>query len=203
RFSMMSLDCRTCAGTCCKGSPTSRSGGSCFSPWTNPQVGSQVACVNDAQCGPGDTCIALGRSRSDLQATHPFGFDYDVAIAPDHDYEQLLSSGNLESIHVDFKADSSGQTARPGFEDIVYPYLHATTGITKGWCSPRFDTRCTSSADCGAGNSCEGIIQGFGLGGGTEPLHGTLGLETDHDLIPESYQPHDGDRMVAFGRWIV
>src|SRR5262245_55798764 len=135
-------DCSSCGGTCDKGQGPSCSGGSCFSPWTNPQVGLPVACVNDAQGGPGHTCIALGRSRSDLQATHPFGFDYDVAIAPDHDYEQLLSSGNLEHIHVDFKADSSGQTARPGFEDIVYPYLHATTGITKGWCSPRFDTRC-------------------------------------------------------------
>jgi hypothetical protein len=195
-------DCSSCGGFCDLAQGPSCSGGSCFSPWTNPQVGSPVACVNDAQCGPSGTCLALGRSRGDIEMTHPFGFDYDVAIAPDPDYEQLLSSGNLESIHVD-QTDSSGQTALPGFEDIVYPYLHATSGITKGWCSPKFDTRCTSSADCGAGSSCEGIIQGLGLGGGSKPLHGTLGLETDHDLIPETYQPRDGDRMVAFGRWIV
>jgi len=28
-------------------------------------------------------------------------------------------------------------------------------------------------------------------------------MESDHDLVPDSYQPHDGDRTVAFGRWVV
>jgi len=28
-------------------------------------------------------------------------------------------------------------------------------------------------------------------------------METDHDLFPDAYQPHDGDRAAVFGRWIV
>jgi hypothetical protein len=190
-----------CGGFCDLSQGPSCSGGSCPSPWTNPQVGSPISCVNDAPCGAcGGTCGALGRSRGDLQMTHPFGFDYDVAIAPDQAYLSLLSPGNNESIHLDTISDPSGQTAKSGFEDVVYPYLHATTGV-KGWCTPDFTTRCSSSADCPSGETCEGAVDGLGLDASTLP--GTLGMETDHDLIPDAFQPHDGDRVVAFGRWVV
>ncbi|HLK10845.1 MAG TPA: PKD domain-containing protein [Candidatus Binatia bacterium] len=199
-----SLDCfGVCGGFCDFAQGPSCAGGACPSPWTDPQVGSPIACVNDAQCAAcGGVCAALGRSRGDLQATHPFGFDYDVAIAPDPDYLPLLSRGNVESTHLD-PGDPTGETAQGGFEDIVYPYLHATTPAdttTNGWCSPDFKNRCASSADCG-GNACEGVVNGLGL----DPLAlpGTLGMETDHDLIPDSYQPRDGDRVAVFGRWIV
>jgi hypothetical protein len=133
-----------------------------------------------------------------LEATHPFGFDYDMAIAPDHKYVQLLSPGNVESTHL-----VSAQTAASGFEDIVYPYLHATTpksATTDGWCSSDLTTRCSPSMPCASG-TCEGNINGLGLDSSSFP--GTLGMETDHDLIPDSYQPHDGDRLAVFGRWIV
>ena len=199
-----SLDCGVCGGFCDLAQGPSCAGGSCNSPWTNPQVGSPLACVSDAQCAPcGGVCAALGRSRGDLQMTHPFGFDYDIAIAPDRDYLQLLARGNVESTHLD-PSDSSGQTAFGGFEDIVYPYLHATTPVnatTQGWCTPDFKTRCSASTDCPSGQACEGAVNGLGL----DPfsLPGTLGMESDHDLIPDAYQPHDGDRTVAFGRWVV
>lgn len=198
-------DCGACGGSCDLSQGPSCSGGSCPSPWTNPQVGSPIACVNDAPCAAcGGTCAALGRSRGDLQTTHPFGFDYDVSIAPDQAYVSLLSPGNNESIHLDTVSDPSGQTAKSGFGDVVYAYLHATTAATstnEGWCTPDFSTRCFSSADCSSGNTCEGAVNGLGLDASTFP--GTLGMETDHDLIPDSYQPHDGDRVAVFGRWIV
>ncbi len=197
-------DCGSCGGFCDLSQGPSCAGGTCPSPWTNPQVGSPIACVNDAPCGScGGTCGALGRSRGDLQMTHPFGFDYDVAIAPDPAYFSLLSPGNKESIHLD-SSDLSGQTAQSGFEDVVHPYLHATTKVdnrSEGWCTPDFVTRCFSSAQCPGGNTCEGAIPGLGLDASTLP--GTVGMETDHDLIPDSYQPHDGDRVAVFGRWIV
>ena len=204
-------DCGSCGGKCDLGQGPSCSGGSCNSPWTNPQVGSPIACVNDAQCAAacGGVCAALGRSRGDLQMTHPFGLDYDVAIAPDydpnhpdHNYVQLLSRGNVESTHLD-PSDATGQTAASGFEDIVYPYLHATTpvtGTTEGWCSSDLKTRCSLSMPCASG-TCEGNVNGLGLD--PTKLPGTLGMETDHDLIPDIYQPHDGDRVAVFGRWIV
>jgi hypothetical protein len=137
--------------------------------------------------------------------THPFGFDWDAQIAPDPDYFSLLSSGNVESTHLDFVADGSGQTAVDTFGAEVYPFLHATTGVNLGWCSnsPKFKARCkldTADQDCGGGR-CEGIVDGFRLS--AHDLPGTLGLETDHDLLPESYQPQDGDRAAIFGRWIV
>ena len=195
-------ECGSCGGFCDLSQGPSCAGGTCPSPWTNPQVGSPIACVNDAACAScGGTCGALGRSRGDLQMTHPFGFDYDVAIAPDPAYFSLLSPGNNESIHLDSK-DASGQTAKGGFEDIVYPYIHATTALgtpSEGWCTPDFSTRCSSSADCSGGNTCEGAVNGLGH----DPMPGILGMETDHDLIPDDYQPHDGDRVAAFGRWIV
>ena len=196
-------DCGGCGGFCDLAQGPSCALGSCNSPWTDPQVGSPIACVSDAQCAAcGGVCAALGRSRGDLQMTHPFGFDYDVAIAPDHDYLQLLSRGNVESTHLDL-SDPTGQTAVGGFEDIVYPYLHATTPVdatSKGWCTPDFKIRCSGSADCPSGSVCEGAVNGLGL----DPfsLPGTLGMENDHDLVPDSYQPHDGDRTVAFGRWV-
>ena len=200
-----SFDCfSACGGFCDLSQGPSCVGGACPSPWTDPQVGFPLSCVNDAPCAAcGGTCGALGRSRGDLQMTHPFGFDYDVAIAPDQSYLSLLSPGNLESIHVD-PSDSTGQTAKSGFEDVVYPYLHATTpvnGTNKGWCTPDFSTRCSSSMPCPSGETCEGSINGLGLDPSTLP--GTLGMETDHDLIPDNYQPHDGDRIAVFGRWIV
>jgi hypothetical protein len=135
--------------------------------------------------------------------THPFGFDYDASIAPDPAYVQLLSPGNVESTHLDLSKDSTGQTALGGFEGEVYPFLHATAGVNMGWCSPDFNPnhRCKSDAECGGSSKCEGIVSGFGLNPGD--LHGTLGLETDHDLLPESYQPQDQDRGAIFGRWIV
>jgi hypothetical protein len=135
--------------------------------------------------------------------THPFGFDHDVAIAPDPAYVQMLSPGNNESLHLDTANDSSGQTAESGFEDVVYPYLHATTpttGTNEGWCTPDFKARCSDSIACPSGQTCEGSISGLGL---DAKLPGTIGMETDHDLIPDSYQPHDGDRVAVFGRWIV
>jgi hypothetical protein len=135
-----------------------------------------------------------------MQMTHPFGFDYDASIAPDPAYVSLLSPGNVESTHLDLSKDPHGQIAIDSFGGEVYPFLHATTGVTLGWCSPDFHQRCTSDAECG-GNRCEGIVGGFGLK--PEDLHGTLGIETDHDLLPESYQPLDGDRTAIFGRWIV
>lgn len=194
-----------CGGFCDLSQGPSCVGGSCNSPWSNPQVGSPIACVNDAPCAAcGGTCGALGRSRGDLQFTHPFGFDYDVAIAPDKAYLSLLSPGNNESLHLDTANDPTGQTAESGFEDVVYPYLHATTPVnatSEGWCTPDFKTRCSSSADCPSGQTCEGNVNGLGLDPGTLP--GTLGMETDHDLIPDAYQPHDGDRVAIFGRWIV
>jgi hypothetical protein len=196
------LECLSgCGGLCDLSQGPSCAGGSCDSPW-NPPAGLSpadfpVACVNDSQCAAcGGSCTALGRSRGDLDETHPFGFDYDVAIAPDPAYSSLLSPGNVESTHV----TGDPQVAQSGFEDIVYPYLHATTGITEGWCSPDFHTRCASSADCGGG-ACEGIVNGLGLD--VSNLPGTMGMETDHDLIPDSYQPHDLDRVAVFGRWIV
>jgi hypothetical protein len=201
-----SLACfSACGGFCDLSQGPSCAGGSCPSPWTDPQVGSPISCVNDAPCAAcGGTCAALGRSRGDLQMTHPFGFDYDVAIAPDQTYLSLLSPGNVERTHLD-PPDSSSFIAQSGFEDIVYPYLHATTaanGINVGWCTPDFSIRCSSSADCPlSGSICEGAVNGLGLDASTLP--GTLGMETDHDLIPDSYQPHDGDRVAAFGRWIV
>lgn len=201
-----SFDCfSACGGFCDLSQGPSCVGGSCPSPWTDPQVGSPLSCVNDAPCAAcGGTCGALGRSRGDLQMTHPFGFDYDVAIAPDQAYLSLLSPGNNESIHLDTANDPSGQTAESGFEDVVYPYLHATTpvnGTNKGWCTPDFEARCSDSIPCPTGETCEGSINGLGLDASTLP--GTLGMETDHDLIPDSYQPHDGDRVAVFGRWIV
>jgi hypothetical protein len=148
--------------------------------------------------------------------THPFGFDYDVAIAPDEDYWQLLARGNQESIHLDsrgltpsgcLKPNPAGQTAIGGFEDIVYPYLHATRPVenpvdnpTFGWCSPDFKCRCIANADCPDGGVCQGAVGGLGF---DTRLPGTLGMEIDHDLIPESYLPRDGDRVAVFGRWIV
>jgi hypothetical protein len=135
--------------------------------------------------------------------THPFGFDFDASIAPDLAYVSLLSPGNVESTHLDFEADSTGRTAVDTFGGQVYPFLHATTGVTLGWCSNDFKQRCTAdnaAVVCGQGR-CEGLVGGFGLK--AEDLHGTLGIETDHDLLPESYQPQDGDRAALFGRWIV
>jgi hypothetical protein len=137
--------------------------------------------------------------------THPFGFDYDAQIAPDPAYVSLLSSGNVESTHVDLQKDANGRIAVDTFDAEVYPFLHATTGLNLGWCSnsPKFQTRCTAenaAEVCGEGR-CEGLVAGFGLK--ADDLHGTLGLETDHDLLPESYQPQDGDRAAIFGRWIV
>lgn len=201
-----SIDCLTnCGGVCDLSQGPSCAGGSCPSPFTDPQVGSPISCVNDAPCAPcGGTCAALGRSRGDLQMTHPFGFDYDVAIAPDPAYVQLLSPGNNESLHLDTANDSTGQTAESGFEDIVYPYLHATTPVnatSEGWCTPTFNSRCFTSAQCPSGQTCEGAINGLGLN--PSALPGTLGMETDHDLIPDAYQPRDGDRVAVFGRWIV
>jgi hypothetical protein len=193
----------TCAGGCDLAQGPSCAGGGCISPWTKfPDAATMdqlpLACVNDAQCAAcGGTCAALGRSRGDLQMTHPFGFDYDVAIAPDPGYLQLLSRGNVEGLHL--KGD--GQTALSGFEDIVYPYLHATTPTnvaTQGWCAPKFDDRCSTDANCASG-LCEGVVNGLGLSG----FPGTIGMETDHDLIPDAYQPHDGDRVAVFGHWIV
>jgi hypothetical protein len=32
---------------------------------------------------------------------------------------------------------------------------------------------------------------------------GLLGLETDSDLVPQAFQPSEGDRIIAYGRWIV
>jgi hypothetical protein len=32
---------------------------------------------------------------------------------------------------------------------------------------------------------------------------GILGLETDSDLVPPAFRPSEGDRIVAYGRWIV
>ena len=193
-------DCSGCGGSCDLGQGPSCSGGSCNSPFTNPQVGSPIACLNDAPCAVcGGSCTALGRSRGDMQMTHPFGFDYDASIAPDPAYVSLLSPGNVESTHV----DSSGQNALDGFGGLVYPFLHATAPVnqsTLGWCTPDFSARCASSADCSSG-TCEGAVSGLGLNASS--LHGVLGVETDHDLIPDSYQPRDGDRTVLFGRWIV
>lgn len=223
------LDCfSSCGGTCDFAQGPSCAGGLCITPWskfpdgvTNDQL--PLACVNDAQCAPcGGTCSALGRSRGDLQMTHPFGFDYDVAIAPDPGYVQLLARGNVEGLHV----TGDGQTALGGFEDIVYPYLHATTpanATMRGWCAPKFDDRCTSNAECTSG-LCEGVVNGLGLnacsggsndgkrcagardcpGGTCGPwFPGTIGMETDHDLMPDAYQPRDGDRVAVFGHWIV
>lgn len=199
-----SLDCLSaCGGFCDLAQGPSCAGGTCNSPWSNPQIGSPITCVNDSQCAAcGGVCASLGRSRGDLQMTHPFGFDYDVAIAPDHDYLQLLSRGNVENTHL----DNSG-AAQSGFEDVVYPYLHATTALTTtmpGWCTPDLTgakTRCLNSSACPSGTLCEGAVNGLGKDAGSLP--GTLGMETDHDLLPESYQPHDGDRVAAFGRWVV
>lgn len=201
-------DCNSCGGTCDLGQGPSCSGGSCNSPWGKTPVGSPIACVNDAQCAAacGGTCAALGRSRADLQMTHPFGFDYDASIAPDPAYLSLLSPGNVESTHLD-PSDSSGQSALDGFGDVVYPYIHATTRTdqtTKGWCSPDFNTRCASSSECPSGSTCEGALNGLGLGlDSNSSFPGVLGMETDHDLFPDSYQPRDGDRIAVFGRWIV
>src|SRR6266852_9325988 len=117
--------CNGSAGTCDLAQGPSCTGGSCNSPWTEPQVGSPIACVSDAQCAAcAGTCTALGRSRGDVVSTHPFGFDWDTALAPDPAYLSLLASGNVESYHV----DGSGQ-AVGGFEDVVYPFLHATTPV--------------------------------------------------------------------------
>jgi hypothetical protein len=199
-------DCSSCGGTCDLGQGPSCSGGSCPSPFTDPEIadpqsGFPIACTSDPQCGIcGGTCSAKGRSRGDLQTTHPFGFDYDASIAPDSAYLSLLSPGNVESTHLDLSTDPTGQTALGGFGGEVYPFLHATTGVTLGWCSPDFKHRCQGDTECG-GNSCEGIVRGFGLK--PADLPGTLGVETDHDLLPESYQPQDGDRTAIFGRWIV
>jgi hypothetical protein len=195
--------CNGSAGKCDFAQGPSCAGGSCPSPWTDSGGQSAIPCVNDAQCGTacGGTCTALGRSRGDIPSTHPFGFDYDAQIAPDPDYLSLLAPGNVESYHLD-PQDPAGQTAQPGFEDVVYPYLHATTRVdrTEGWCSPDFEKRCFSGADCPS-NNCQGYVNGLGL----NPLlfPGTLGIETDHDLLPDDYQPHDGDRAALFGRWIV
>src|SRR5215471_4357946 len=202
-------DCDRCNGRCDLGQGPSCTGGTC--PFFDgPQVGQAagdlpIACTSDAQCAGvcGGTCVAKGRSRDDLPMTHPFGFDYDAQIAPDPDYVSLLSSGNVESTHVDLQKDGSGRIAVDTFDAEVYPFLHATAGITLGWCSNDFKQRCTvdNAADvCGEGR-CEGLVAGFGLK--ADDLHGTLGLETDHDLLPESYQPQDGDRAAIFGRWIV
>ncbi len=220
--------CNACGGKCDLGLGPSCSGGSCPSPWTNPQMGSPIACVNDAQCAAacGGTCTALGRARNDVPAVHPFGFDSDLAIAPDSAYLSLLSPGDVESFHVDPNDPSCQpalccdpihdpscqvlccQTALAGFGGVVYPYLHATTpvgGHTEGWCSPDFSTRCDLLASppvpCTNGGSCEGNINGLGLDPTSFP--GVLGMETDHDLLPDTYQPQDGDRTVLFGRWIV
>ena len=193
-------DCSGCGGSCDLGQGPSCAGGSCNSPFTNPQIGSPIACINDGQCAVcGGTCTALGRSRGDMQMTHPFGFDYDAAIAPDPAYLSLLSPGNVESTHVD-TSDPTGQTSLESFGGLVYPFLHATSGLTKGFCSPDFKTRCTSDANCSSG-TCEGIVGGLGLDPTSFP--GMLGIETDHDLIPDSYLPQDGDRTALFGRWIV
>jgi hypothetical protein len=193
-------DCNSCSGSCDLGQGPSCTGGTCNSPWTNPQVGSPIACLNDTPCASCGVCSALGRSRGDMQMTHPFGFDYDAAIAPDPAYFALLSPGNVESTHV----DTTGQTALDGFGGLVYPYLHATaktSQLTEGWCTPDFSVRCYSSANCSVGNACEGAVTGLGLDRSTLP--GVLGVETDHDLLPEGYQPQDADRTVLFGRWIV
>ena len=201
-----SLDCfAACGGFCDLGQGPSCSGGSCSSPFTDPQVGSPIACTNDAQCGTcGGTCSAKGRSRGDMQMTHPFGFDYDASILPDQPFASLLSPGNVTSTHLS-GSDATGQTAIDGFGGQVYPFLHATTGITTGWCSPAFEKRCSTTADClilvGTDSTCEGNGSGLGLNPGSVP--GVLGVETDHDLLPESYQPQDGDRTVIFGKWIV
>jgi hypothetical protein len=146
--------CNGTAGTCDLAQGPSCTGGSCNSPWTKPQTGSPISCVSDAQCAASSacgagTCSALGRSRGDLVSTHPFGFDYDVAIAPDPAYRSLLAPGNVASYHID-----ANGSARPGFEDVVYPFLHATTPVnqkTRGWCSPSFDDRCSVDADCPSG----------------------------------------------------
>jgi hypothetical protein len=225
------FDCfSSCGGGCDMAQGPSCAGGLCISPWSKFPDGVTmdqlpIACVNDAQCATacGGTCTALGRSRGDLQMTHPFGFDYDVAIAPDPGYTGLLARGNVEVRHIEI----DGQTALSGFEDIVYPYEHATTpanGTMQGWCAPKFDARCSTNADCASG-LCEGVVNGLGLnacsggfndgnrcaaakdcpGGGTcQPwFPGTIGMETDHDLIPDAYQPKDGDRVAVFGHWIV
>lgn len=197
-------DCNACGGVCDPGQGPSCScegqgpSCSCSSPWTNPpHVGSPIPCVNDAQCvACQGTCTALGRSRGDVQMTHPFGLDWDVAIAPDGAYLSLLSPGNIASTHL-----SSGDQALPGFGDVVDPYLHATTGA-RGWCGPEFSdqNRCANDADC-SGGTCRGNVSGLGLD--PKDLPGVLGLEIDHDLLPDAYQPRDGDRTAVFGRWIV
>src|SRR5215475_2556742 len=203
--------CDACGGSCDLAQGPWCSGGTC-------REVSPIPCVSDAQCkgaclGGDGTCVALGRSRDDVQMTHPFGFDYDVAIAPDQDYWQLLARGNQERTHLDSQGltpsgclmpNPTDQTAIGGFEDIVYPYLHATTPQagepTVGWCSPDFKCRCKANANCPDGGVCQGAVHGLGF----DPnLPGTLGMEIDHDLIPESYLPHDGDRVAVFGRWIV
>jgi hypothetical protein len=38
---------------------------------------------------------------------------------------------------------------------------------------------------------------------GLNARNGTLGLETDRDLVPPAYRVREGDRVAAFGRWIV
>src|SRR5262249_41886214 len=107
-------DCDSCGGSCDLGQGPSCSGGTCPSPFTNPQIadaqgGLPIACTTDSQCGAcGGTCSAKGRSRADLPMTHPFGFDFDASIAPDPAYYQLLSPGNVESTHVDH-SEPSGQ----------------------------------------------------------------------------------------------
>jgi choice-of-anchor A domain-containing protein len=193
--------CNGVAGTCDLAQGPSCTGGGCNSPWSDPQVGSPIACVSDAQCGAcGGTCTALGRSRGDLVSTHPFGFDWDAAIAPDPTYLSLLAPGNVESYHLAGNSQAVG-----GFEDVVYPFLHATTPVGQqslGWCAPDFSDRCLTNADCASG-ICEGNVTGLGLSTDPNTLPGTLGMETDHDLFPDAYQPHDGDRAAVFGRWIV
>ena len=131
--------------------------------------------------------------------THPFGFDYVVSIASDQQVDQqylsLLSVGNVAEGHI----DKDGITALDGFGDIVYPFLHATTsGSTDGWCSPDFKHRCSDAKPCANGTCAK--VPGLGLG---NTFPGLLIVETDHDLIPDSYQPKDGDRVATFGRWIV
>jgi hypothetical protein len=107
--------------------------------------------------GVSGTAVLPQLSGDDLPFTHPYGYDWEVFVAPDAPYANLLAPSN--------------QAGAPNMADDYKQALqHATANPTQG-----------------------------GLGLGTP---GLLGMETDQGLLPSNLRAQDGDRIVAFGRWI-
>jgi hypothetical protein len=117
---------------------------------------------------------------ADMPFSHPFYNDWELSIAVDSPYQQLLWPGAIEAF---VKAlDPEEDVKDKGVDENI-------------------------EADEETQNALEGA-QRIEEEGGAEPFRvedvsGILGLEIDRGLIPHPYRAQAGDRVAGLGRWIV